>query len=421
MSVDSTWAERALHHARHIAIRIGPRGAATPEEKRTADYIQRQMQLLGLHDVRVETFSGPIAGWLPITIIFSMAVWSVFACWSLYYLIQGRLSGTNVAQNEQATQAGLPGAVVAAGLCILALVFLFLELTLRDHPLRRLGVRGRSHNVIGRIAPTRTVGQRVVLISQLDTPPATAVFKTPRRTRLFRMVFYLGAASLAGSVILYLIGGLNIWEWAFVFAGIFGMLQSAVIIQSLRADHGEFTPGANFNASGLGTVLALAERVRGTPLQNTEVWIACCGSHIAGSNGLRRLLRQYASDLGNAWLIGFEGVGVGDRVVTINREGWLHRSVHPEIRKLIERTNKAHPDRQIEARATPWNTVVAAATWRGYKSTCLSVYAKHNEIPYAYTQADTVEHLQLSALHVAQEFGWQLLQEIDRGQITGEG
>jgi hypothetical protein len=247
------------------------------------------------------------------------------------------------------------------------------------------------------------------------------VFKTSRRSRLFRTLFYLGAASLVGSVILYVLGGLNLWEWAFVFAGIFGVLQSAVIIQSLRADHGEFTPGANYNASGLGTVLALAERLRGTPLQQTEVWIVCCGGHTAGSNGLRVLLGKHADELRAAWLIGFEGVGVGDRLIILTREGWLRRSVHPAIRKLIERTVKAHPDQPIAAHSTSRNTVVAAATWRGYKSVCLSVYAKNNEIPYAYHRADTAEQLQLPALHAAQQFGWQLLQEIDGGQTPDEG
>ncbi len=418
MSADNTWAERALHHVRQLATRIGPRGATTPEEKQAADYAQRQMQQLGLRDVRMETFSAPVFGWLPITIIFSLAVWSVFACWILFYLNQGHLAGTNAADaaqlNANLIQASLPGALLAVGLCILALIFLFLEITFRDHALRRLGAHGNSHNVIGRIAPAHKIEQRAVLISHLDTPPAAAVLKTARRTRLFRMVFYLGSVSLIGSVILYVLGGLNIWAWAFIFAGIFGVIQSAVIIQSLRADHGEFTPGANHNASGVGTVLALAERLRDAPLQNTEVWIVCCGSQTTGSNGMRTLLRQHVDELHAAWLIGFEGVGVGDRLVTLNREGWLRRSVHPAIRSLIERTAQAHPDQKIETRATSRNTVVAAATWRGYKSACLSVYAQQNEIPYLYHHADIPERLQLSALNAAQEFGWQLLQEIDQ-------
>ncbi len=399
MTVDSAWAERALQHARHLATRIGPRGAATPEEKQAADYAQRQMQQLGLHDVHVEAFSTASAGWLPITIIFSIAVWGVFACWSLFYLTQTRILG----------------ALLAAGLCLAALALLYLEVTLRDHPVRRLAARSTSQNAVGRLAPTGSIKQRVVLVGNLDTPPATPVLKTPRRARLFRAVFYLGAVSLPGSVIFYLLGGLDIWEWAFVFAGIFGLLQSMVIVQSLRADHGEFTPGANDNASGLGTVLALAERLRGTPLQNTEVWVACCGSHTAGGSGLRALLRQHAEELNTAWFIGFEGVGVGDRLIYLNREGWLRRLVHPAVRDLIARTVTANPQLKIEAAATSRDSVVAAAAWRSKKSACLSIGDERNAIPGVSTLADTAEHLQLPALNTAQEFGWQLLYQIDRG------
>ena len=398
MADNSTWAERARLHARYLATHIGPRGAATPEEKQAADYAQQQMQQLGLREVREETLSATAGGWLSITIIFSIAVWGVFACWSLFYL----------------TQTRIVGALLAAGLCLAALLLIYLEITLRDHPVRRLVTRATSYNTIGQIAPAGSIKQQVVLVSNLDSAPASPVLKTPRRARLFRSVFYIGTVSLVGSVVFYLAGGLDLWTWAFVFAGIFGALQSAVIIQSLRADHGALTPGANHNASGVGTVLALAERLRSTPLQNTEVWIACCGSHISGDSGLRELLRSHAAELNGAWFIGFEGVGAGDRLIAINREGWLRRSVHPAVRDLIARAAAAHPDWPIEPRATSRSTVVAAAVWRGYKSVCLSIYAKRNEIPYAYNLDDTAEQLQLPAFDAAQEFGWQLLQQIDR-------
>jgi hypothetical protein len=398
MADNSTWAERARLHARYLATHIGPRGAATPEEKRAADYAQQQMQQLGLREVREETLSATAGGWLSITIIFSIAVWGVFACWSLFYL----------------TQTRIVGALLAAGLCLAALLLIYLEMTLRDHPVRRLVTRATSYNTIGQIAPAGSIKQQVVLVSNLDSAPAAPVLKTPRRARLFRSVFYIGTVSLVGSVVFYLAGGLDLWAWAFVFAGIFGALQSAVIIQSLRADHGALTPGANHNASSVGTVLALAERLRSTPLQNTEVWIACCGSHTSGDSGLRELLRSHVAELNGAWFIGFEGVGAGDQLIVINREGWLRRSVHPAVRDLIARTVATQPNRPIETRATSRNTVVAAALWRGYKSVCLSIYAKRNEIPYAYNLDDTAEHLQLPALDAAQEFGWQLLQQIDR-------
>ena len=110
-------------------------------------------------------------GWLPVTIIFSIAVWGVFACWSLFYLTQALVARANATDTGLSSaallRAGLPGALVATGLCLLALIFLFLEVTLRDHALRRFGSRARSHNVIGHIAPAHKIKQRVVLISQL--------------------------------------------------------------------------------------------------------------------------------------------------------------------------------------------------------------------------------------------------------------
>jgi predicted RNA-binding protein associated with RNAse of E/G family len=106
---------------------------------------------------------------------------------------------------------------------------------------------------------------------------------------------------------------------------------------------------------------------------------------------------------------------VGDRVVAISREGWLRRSVHPAVRDLIARAAAAQPDRPIEIRATSRNTVVAAALWRGYKSICLNLYDKQNDVPYVYQLTDTIAQLQLPALNAAQELGWQLLQQIDRG------
>ncbi len=406
MAVDSTWAERALHHARYITTRIGPRGAATPAEKHAADYVQQQMQQLGLQQVRLESFTAPTYGWLAIAIAFSLAVWSAFLCWGTFYLTQTRIIG------------GVFGAVLSA----LALVIIYLEINLRDNPLRRLVARGRSHNAIGRQAPAGGAAQakqHVVLVSHLDTPPAARPFKTPRRARLFRWVFIIGALSLFASVGLYLLGGLDIWEWAFVWAGVCSILQSLVIIQSLQADRGDFTPGANNNASGIGAVLTLAERVKIAPLRNTEVWFVCCGSHTTGNSGLRALLQQHGDELREAWFIGFEGVGVGKRLISIQREGWPGhwpgRSLHPALRDLLDRTRRENPALPIEPHATPRNTVVAAATRRGLKSLCLSVYADDNHLPYAYDRDDVVAHLQVEALDVAQAAGWELLQQIDRG------
>jgi len=311
--------------------------------------------------------------------------------------------------------------VLGAMLSTFAIIIIYLEANLYDNPLRKLIARGRSYNAIGRQAPAGSAQarQRVVLISYLDTPPAARTFKTPRRTRLFRWVYWIGSLSLFAAVGLYLLGGLDIWEWAFVWAGICGVLQSLAIIQSLQADRGGFTPGANNNASGIGTVLTLAEQVKSVPLRNTEVWFVCCGSHTTGNSGLRALLQQHGDELREAWFIGFEGVGVGQRLISLHRKEWPGRqpgrSLHPAVRDLLERIQREIPAHPIEFHTLPRLTVVSAAARRGLKSLCLSVYADDNHMPYAYHRDDVAAHLQGEALDIAQTAGWALLQQIDRG------
>jgi len=105
---------------------------------------------------------------------------------------------------------------------------------------------------------------------------------------------------------------------------------------------------------------------------------------------------------------------VGQRLISIRREGWPGRSLHPAMRHLLERAQQARPGHPIEPHTTPRNTVVAYAAQRGLKSVCLSVYAEENSVPYAYSQDDAIAHLEIEALEIAQEAGWQLLHEIDR-------
>ena len=108
-------------------------------------------------------------------------------------------------------------------------------------------------------------------------------------------------------------------------------------------------------------------------------------------------------------------------MIGIQREGWPGRSLHPALHDLLDCIQRENPAIPIESLTTPRNTVVAAATRRGLKSLCLSIYADTNHLPYAYSQDDSVGHLEVESLEIALTAGWELLQQIDRGEDAAPG
>ena len=83
----------------------------------------------------------------------------------------------------------------------------------------------------------------------------------------------------------------------------------------VTADLGRYSPGANDNASSVGTILALAERLRDQPLQNTEIWLAFTGCEESGCDGMLSLIKEHGNELREALFIDFEMVGIGDSIL----------------------------------------------------------------------------------------------------------
>jgi hypothetical protein len=393
MPTDNQWAKQALSHARFLSEQIGPRGATTPAEKRAAEYARDQLQQFGISDARVEAFRSPRSGWLPLTIAFSLAVWGTIICWGGFYLTHIRAGG----------------AAIGAALCAFSAWTIYRMATYRQHPLRQWLSTATSHTAVGHIAATNTATQHIVLVANVDTFPENKVFRTPRRTRLFYGVLRLAAASLLVSILMYVLGALEAWGFAFVSAGLCGFVQSVGLLLTIRADQGDFSAGANDNASGVGVVLALAQQLCEAPLRQTDVSIVCAGSHTLGDGGLQWFMRQQPALAKTAWFIGCQRVGRGDRVAYVNREGWLPRSIRAEVRDLIARTATDRPEQQPRPIATLRATLIGAALWCGYKSLCVVM---DNSSRKSETE-EAAARLQLSAVEQAHDYVWSLLKTID--------
>lgn len=387
------WGQIALAHARFLCEQIGPRGATTPQEKRAAEYARDQLQQSGLSDARVQSFRATRSGWLPLTIAFSVAVWGTILCWGSFYL----------------TRQPAIGAFSGALLCAISAWTVYAIATQRQHPLIRWLSTAGSHNAVGRIAATGTATRQVVLVANLDTYPDSWVFRSPRRTRLFYDLLRAASISLVVNIGLFALGALEAWSFAFVAAGVCGLVQSAGLLLTIQADQGDFDAGANDNASGVGVVLALAHRLHEAPLAQTEVWIVCAGGHTLGNSGLRAFMRQQPALAQTAWFIGCQRVGRGEQVAYVGREGWLPHVTSREVWDLIAHAITDRLGYQPPAVTILQSTPIGAAVRRGYKGGCIVMKDQAEET----TTTGEAPQLQMAALLKAEQAVHSLLTAID--------
>lgn len=385
-------AEAALNHIRYLTQAVGPRGTMTEGERRAADYVQQVMRSLGLREVRAEPFTGPRSIWLPYAVSYGMALVG-----GLVGLMGGRI-----------------GAGVGGPLSLLAACWFFAELSFRDTLLHHVLPQGHSQNVVGVIPARRRAHRRVVLVGHLDTQRTPWLFASLPGLLLFTASVYIsfGGMVLKGMLLVAqaLTGAspLPALSWALTLW--FGIGAVAC----LQAERTPFTVGANDNASAVGVVLWLAERLMAHPLEHTEVWALCTGSEEVGCHGMVEFLRRHGEELREALFLDLEGVGIGQVHYSV-REGMLCPYWTPrELIQLAGRVAVRRPDlgpRPTSLRGGYTETgAVIAAGLRGMTILCMT---PEGMVPYWHQRKDTCDKLDPAALERAGEFAWELLREIE--------
>jgi Zn-dependent M28 family amino/carboxypeptidase len=184
----------------------------------------------------------------------------------------------------------------------------------------------------------------------------------------------------------------------------------------ITADLGRYSPGANDNASGVGTLLALAERLRSQPLQNTEIWLAFTGCEESGCDGMLALIKEHGTMLTEALFIDFEMVGIGDGLRYIYSEGNLRRRHIPkEVEALLKEVGE--PFGIQPASTPPVGAFTEGGTlWEhGFKAVCISAHYQNSPIlPEWHRLTDTPERLQVESMERIHSLAWALLQRLDQ-------
>jgi hypothetical protein len=393
------YTKRAIEHIRHLSEDIGGRGSCTPAERQAAEYTAEQMRALGVPEVRLEPYQGAPSTYRPYALAFATAFLGTLAVW---------LVGTQ------------PMMAFAAVLSALGAWGMLAETDFTANWMRWLLPRANSQNAVGIVPPSGPVRNRAVLCAHLDTHRTPIFYSSKTWHMLFGFLVAGAFVSMVIGALTYALGAILDGAWVRWIGLGMAAIEIFALSLCLHADFTPFSPGANDNASGVGVILGLAERLAKEPLAHTEVWLAFTDCEEVSAYGIAAFLDAHAAELGaEAVYIILDQVGLG-RPMVLTADGLiLKRRTHPRALELAHRAGAALPDLQIGEHVGIAYTDAAVATKRGLVALTVDALPRPGAegAMHWHQMSDTLHHVNAQPLAEVHAFTWQILQEIDRLQL----
>ena len=315
---------------------------------------------------------------------------------------------------------------VGFALVLLAATSLYLDLNTRFYLLRRLFFRRASQNVVSP-GSNPTAPARLLLVAHYDAGRTGTIHQpkhVARAQRLTRFLSFPHTRLLFWSLaaLLPLLGA----RMAGVESDAISVLQLpptlillVAIFLLVDVQLSAVVPGANDNASGVATTLALAERLRDEPAGNLDVWVVLTGAEECGMEGMRSFIRPRRKlfESKPTFVVAIDSVGAGD-VRWVESEGLTVS--FPMDRRLAELCAAiADADEDGRYRAAPlrhgFATDALAARVAGMRATAITCLEPGAMVPANHhTHADRPDAIEVAALGRAEEFALDLIRALDR-------
>src|SRR4051812_9088729 len=233
---------------------------------------------------------------------------------------------------------------VGFALVLFAAASTYLDLNTRLYLVRSLLFRRISQNVVSPgNRPDAPV--RLILMAHCDAARTGYIFskaarrirRLPERTRLalgpFRLFFWAGLAPLLPILGARMAGLDPTWLNAVQAIPTIVLIVAAFLLIDIALS--DIVPGAYDNASGVASVLSVAEELTSDPPQNLDVWIVLTGSEESFCEGSRAFVRSRRKDLDRATtcFVNVDSVSYGQVAYEISQGAVI--SI-PQDRQLIE-------------------------------------------------------------------------------------
>lgn len=377
---------------------FGHRGSATANEARAGDYLQRELEAIGLPSER-EPFRGCRSVGLRVFLHLVVAGVGAALLWTF------------------------PLATLLLGL--IALGSFFLEEARGIPTLGRLVPGGPSSNVVARIAPRGDVQARLVLVAHYDTQRTGLMWReeivrhvAPLLSRmpgmlkspLFAVVFAMGAQVALGAAAL-------VWPEAVRHAG-FGVLVVYGVAGGLTLDWGlgRFVPGASDNGTGTAAAIALTEDWLGDPVGDVELTLLLTGCEEAGLQGATAWLRAHQGELNRVptRFLNLDSLGYG-RPRFLGGEHSLFGSParYPsEVVRLCAEVASQREMTDAGPKVLPVPTDGLAFLACGVEGASVLCFDDHGHMPNYHQLTDTSDNLSFDIAWEAVSFSRDLLRRL---------
>ena len=369
---------------------LGHRGSATPNEKKAADYIAKQLQSWGI-ETGLEGFKSH-----------SSFTW-VFAILYGGFALGGLLSWSHP----------FLGVLILSWFSIL----FWGESTSTLKIVNRLLPQRPSQNVLGRIKVERPE-KKLVLVAHYDSAKTGLPFH-PRMVKSFRSSYILSVIMILVLIIvgvIRLFDGqglvLNLFRWVAAVYMLHGIL--ILIYSDLTGVH---VQGAADNASGVAVMLGLCEKIRKEPLEKTDLWILATGCEEVNLSGMLAFMENHFKELakGNTYFFNFDNLGKGN-LHYITGEGML--KIYPSSRKMVslaEEVTSGPGFEEIRPHVYKLATLDALVpSSRGYPTLSMIALADDHSIFNWHWHSDTMENLDFNVPEKAEVFALALIRLLDK-------
>jgi Peptidase family M28 len=331
---------------------------------------------------------------------------------------------------------GIAGSIVGVAspevgfACVLvAATSLYLDLNTRFYILRRLFFRRASQNVVAR-APASKADARLLLCAHVDTARTGIIYKPGRLQRIVRLGRALRLELTPPRLIFWslavLIPVLGV-QAAGVDSRLLSLLQLLPTLVLLIAVFGlvelelsDVVPGANDNASGVATVLSLAEELDRKRPRNLDVWVVITGGEECLFEGMRSFLRRHRKDLDpkTTWIVNVDSVGRGDVRYATSEGLAVGYSYSSRLTQIFEAIAEADQEAERRYRASGishgFATDALAARVRKLRATTITCVEPGAVVPANYhLPTDTPAAIDPKAVERAHDFTLAAIHALD--------